>query len=92
MRRSWFVLAVFWVTVAHAQGVPESITFTARLSDAGAPLTGAHGFAYETGTDVNYEDQRIAGNTLLLEGDGQLLRIEGAITRDRALGIARSVQ
>ena len=53
-------------------------------------ITGAHGFAYETGTDVNYEDQRIAGNTLLLEGDGQLLRIEGDITRDRALELARS--
>ena len=42
--------------------------------------------------DVNYEDQRIAGNTLLVEGDGLLLRIEGDITRDRALEIARSVQ
>ena len=55
-------------------------------------ITGAHGFAYESGTEINYEDQRIAGNTLLLEGDGLLLRIEGDITRDRALEIARSVQ
>ena len=30
-------------------------------------ITGAHGFAYESGPNVNYEDQRIAGNTLLLE-------------------------
>jgi hypothetical protein len=55
-------------------------------------ITGAHGFAYQRGDGFNYEDQRIAGNTLLVEGDGVLLRIEGALSRDRALGIARSVQ
>ena len=53
-------------------------------------ITGAHGFAYQSGDNVNYEEQRIAGNTLLLEGGGVLLRIEGPISRDRALAIARS--
>ena len=55
-------------------------------------ITGAHGFAYQRGNSFNYEDQRIAGNTLLLEGGGVLLRVEGKISRDRALEIARSVQ
>jgi hypothetical protein len=55
-------------------------------------ITGAHGFAYQRGRNVNYEEQRIAGNTLLLEGGGLLLRIEGSISRDRALAIARSVE
>jgi hypothetical protein len=67
-------------------------------ADAVAPvpggyfITGAHGFAYAHGRGFGYEDQRIAGNTLLLERGGILLRIEGAITRERALAIARSVQ
>ena len=60
----------------------------------GAPaywIVGAHGFAYQTGSDGAYEDQRLAGNTLLVErADGVLLRIEGADQpraggRDRAL-------
>jgi hypothetical protein len=53
-------------------------------------ITGAHGFAYQRGASVNFEEQRIAGNTLLVEGDGVLLRIEGKLSRDRALAIARS--
>ena len=35
---------------------------------------------------------QIAGNTLLVEGDGVLLRIEGAISKDRAVEIAESVE
>ena len=61
-----------------------------RLRVDGAPaywITGAHGFAYRGRTDnVDYEHQRLAGHTLLVERDGVLLRIEGAIAqqRDRA--------
>ncbi len=74
-------------SVASADAVEE-----VRVDGApGYFITGAHGFAYESATGVNYEDQRIAGNTLLLERDGLLLRIEGNITRDRALEIARSI-
>ena len=66
-----------------------------RLRIAGAPayfVAGAHGFAYDDGGDVRFEDQRLAGNTLLVERpDGLLLRIEGAITRDHAVAVARSV-
>jgi hypothetical protein len=56
-------------------------------------ITGAHGFAFESpNSDVYYEQQRVAGNTLLVEGDGVLLRIEGAIGKDRAVVLAESVQ
>ncbi len=53
-----------------------------------------HGFAYQSSpTEFGFEQQRIAGNTLLVERrDGLLLRIEGVRSRDRAVAIARSVQ
>jgi hypothetical protein len=66
-----------------------------RLRIDGDPayfITGAHGFAYDGEDDVRFEDQRLAGNTLLLErADGLLIRVEGDIARDRAVAIARSV-
>ncbi|MDA0180662.1 hypothetical protein OJ997_10195 [Solirubrobacter phytolaccae] len=57
-------------------------------------ITGPHGFAYEAPNDsFGYEQQRLAGRTLLVErADGLLLRVEGQLSRERALGIARSVQ
>jgi hypothetical protein len=59
-------------------------------------ISGAeHGFAYvnpDTG-DTNFEEQRLAGNTLLVErSDGVLLRIEADISRERAVEIAESVR
>jgi hypothetical protein len=76
-------------TVGSADAV-EEVTVDGH---PGYFITGAHGFAFEVANnEVYYEDQRIAGNTLLVEGDGILLRIEGAIAKDRALEIARSVQ
>ena len=67
-----------------------------RLSVDGAPafwITNPHGFAYESATGFGFEDQRIAGRTLLVErADGLLLRIEGVGERERAVAIARSVQ
>jgi hypothetical protein len=55
-------------------------------------ITGAHGFAYEGEGGVRFEDQRLAGNTLLVErADGLLIRVEGDLTRDRAVAIARSI-
>jgi hypothetical protein len=66
-----------------------------RLRIDGAPayfITGSHGFAYDSDEGANFEDQRLAGNTLLVErADGLLLRIEGDISRDRAVAVARSV-
>jgi hypothetical protein len=76
-------------TVGSAEAV-EEVTVD---GDPGYFITGAHGFAYEVANnEVYYEDQRVAGNTLLVEGDGVLLRIEGSIGKDRALELARSVQ
>ena len=66
-----------------------------RLRVDGAPaywITGAHGFAYESDTGGGFEDQRLAGNTLLVERpDGLLIRVEGELDRDRAVAIASSV-
>jgi hypothetical protein len=70
-----------------------------RLTVDGDPaffISGApHGFAYTVpGTDnTNFEEQRLAGNTLLVDrSDGVLLRIEADIPRDRAVQIAESVR
>ena len=53
-------------------------------------ITGAHGFAFQAKDSVGYEQQRLSDRVLLLERDGVLLRVEGAITRDRAVEIAKS--
>ena len=70
-----------------------------RLEVGGDPaffLSGApHGFAYyNPDTDeTNFEEQRLAGNTLLVDrSDGVLLRIEADISRDRAVEIAESMK
>jgi hypothetical protein len=66
-----------------------------RLRVDGAPayfITGSHGFAYEDDEGVTFEDERLAGNTLLVErADGLLIRIEGDLARDRAVAVARSI-
>lgn len=66
-----------------------------RLEVDGAPaywITGAHGFAYERDGSGGFEEQRLAGNTLLVERpDGLLIRVEGDVDRDRAVAIASSV-
>jgi hypothetical protein len=58
-------------------------------------ISGAeHGFAYipAGSQEPVFEDQRLAGNTLLVERrDGLLLRIEGKLDRDQAVRIAESV-
>ncbi len=56
---------------------------------------GEHGFAYIPAGSAEpvFEDQRMAGNTLLVErSDGILLRIEGRIDRDEAVRLAESVR
>ncbi len=66
-----------------------------RLTVDGAQaywITQAHGFAFSSARGTGYEDQRLADRTLLVEGDGVLLRIEGKISRERAVEIAKSIQ
>jgi hypothetical protein len=70
-----------------------------RLTVDGDPaffISGApHGFAYTVPDteNTNFEQQRLAGNTLLVDrSDGILLRIEGDISRDRAVEIAESMR
>ena len=66
-----------------------------RLRVGGDPayfIRGAHGFAYMQPGSTDFEEQRIAGNTLLVErADGELVRIEGDIDRERAIEIADSI-
>jgi hypothetical protein len=52
-----------------------------------------HGFAYTPANgETTFEDQRLAGNTLLVDrSDGVLLRVEGKLDRAEAVRIARSV-
>jgi hypothetical protein len=70
-----------------------------RLRVSGDPayfISGArHGFAYvpSDGGDPVFEDQRLAGNTLLIDrSDGILLRVEGDLDRAEAVRIAESVR
>jgi hypothetical protein len=54
-------------------------------------ITGAHGFAYQSPSGFGYEDQRLSDRVLLVERDGLLFRVEGALSRDRAVAVARSM-
>lgn len=75
-----------------------SATRVERLRVEGDPaffITGAdHGFAYVLeGGEANFEPQRLAGPTLLVDrADGILLRVEGDLTRAEAVRIAASVR
>jgi hypothetical protein len=66
-----------------------------RLRVDGAPayfIVGSHGFAYEQEGSADFEQQRIAGNTLLVERpDGLLIRVEGDVSRDQAVAVAQSI-
>jgi hypothetical protein len=55
-------------------------------------ITGAHGFAYESPSGGTFEPQRLADRTLLIERDGRLIRVEGKISKARALEIADSIR
>jgi hypothetical protein len=80
------------------QKTAGSATRLEQVEVGGAPayfLSGReHGFAYEPNKGlISFEDQRLAGNTLLVERrDGVLLRIEGRLSRERAVAIALSVR
>ncbi len=54
---------------------------------------GPHFLFYRTADGTIREDSgRLAGNTLLVDRDGILIRIEGAISRERAIEIADSLE
>jgi hypothetical protein len=72
-------------------------TMAERLEVDGDPaifISGApHGFSYTGADGTWFEEQRLAGNTLLVErDDGVLLRLEADIPRDEAVRIAASVE
>jgi hypothetical protein len=62
-----------------------------RVAD-GYWITGAHGFAYESPGGGAFEEQRLSDKVLLLERGGDLIRVEGDISKARALEIADSIQ
>ena len=62
-----------------------------RVKD-GYWITGAHGFAYESPSGGAFEQQRLSDKVLLLERGGDLIRVEGNISKARALEIADSIQ
>jgi hypothetical protein len=90
------------VTEFRAQATPliqksaGATTRVRRLTVDGEPaffLEGAHGFAFlDENDNTTFEDQRLAGNTLLVERAGLLLRIEGDISQAAAVRIARSTR
>lgn len=62
-----------------------------RLTVGGARaywLTQSHGFMYAGRGGGGFERRRVADRTLLVERDGLVLRIEGPLTRERAVAIA----
>jgi hypothetical protein len=73
-----------------------SATRVRRLTVDGQPgyfLEGSHGFAFlDEDENATYEDQRLAGHTLLVQRAGLLLRIEGDVSQAVAVRIARSVR
>ena len=84
---------------ASATPFIEKTVFSAddveRLKIDGATaywISGSHGFAFEGPNGVAYEERRVADRVLLVERGGRLYRVEGAISRDRAVEIYRSIE
>ena len=79
----------------HREDARRSGARLERLRVDGAAayfIAGSHGFAYERDGAADFEQQRIAGSTLLVERpDGLLIRVEGDITREQAVAVARSL-
>jgi hypothetical protein len=55
-------------------------------------ISGAHGFAFEGPNGAAFERQRLSDRVLLVERGGRLYRVEGALSRDRAVAIYRSIE
>jgi hypothetical protein len=86
---------------AFGPGIQKTVGANTKLerlavgSDPALWISGAdHGFAYvPESADMNFEPQRLAGPTLLVDrADGTLIRVEGRISRERAVEIAESVR
>jgi hypothetical protein len=66
-----------------------------QVSVGGKPaywITGTHSFVFvDAAGNPRFETLRIATNTLVVERGGTIVRIEGDLTQDQALAIARSL-
>lgn len=80
--------------IQKAAGGGATVTPVEVDGGSGYFLSGEpHGFAFvsESG-EFGFEDQRLAGDTLLLERGRLLLRVEGEVSRAEAVEIARSAR
>ena len=79
--------------IEKAAGAGTRIERLVIGGDRAFRLSGApHGFAYQPqGEDPVFEEQRLAGPTLLVEHGDVLIRIEGRVSRARAIEIAESI-
>lgn len=56
-------------------------------------ITGkAHGFGLDGASGADFEELRLAGNALLVDVDGTTIRVEGDLTRDEAIRVARALR
>ena len=92
------------VLVTEARGRVDEVYFQKMLGGGasiqqvdtgGRPaywITGAHDFVFvDSAGNVRFETLRLATNTLVLDRGGVIVRIEGDLTRDQALALARSL-
>lgn len=80
--------------IEKAVGASSTIERFEVGGDPALFISGAdHGFAYlPAGGEMGFEPQRLAGPTLLVDRrDGIMLRVEGRLSRERAVQIAESV-
>lgn len=82
MNKLALVLTLALATAAHAQGAPGTISFVARLADAGQPITGAHNldvalFDASTGGSAVWSESRTG---VTIPSDGILYLDLGSVT------------
>ena len=92
------------VLVTEARGRVDEVYFQKMLGGGasiqqvdvgGRPaywIAGAHDFVFvDSAGNVRFETLRLATNTLVLDRGGVIVRIEGDLTKDQALALARSL-
>jgi hypothetical protein len=87
------VRAAFEPVIEKAAGAGTKLERFSIAGDDAVRLSGnPHGFAFMTENgDAVFEEQRLAGDTLLVQHGDLLVRIEGRVSRKRAIEIARGI-
>ena len=86
-------LATVGQLIQKTIGPETKIQDVTVAGDRGYWITGApHGVAFmPAGGDPVFDEQRLAGPTLLVEHGDVLIRVEGRVSRERAIAVAESV-